>query len=251
MGLGKKLGIGAGAVAVVLGAGLAITIAAVSEDRPTGETGTAADALAQKTEAAVNLEAWKRTGAVEWTFGGRRRHLWDRARGYTRMTSDDLTVWLDLTTKKGTARKADQPLSGEALQEALDSCWAAWVNDAFWLNPIAKLRDDGVTLSVVDRDGDSALLASYGSGGLTPGDAYLWFLGENGRPVRWQMWTSNIPVGGTPSSWEGWVELPTGAWISTQHALGPATLELGDVKGAATLAELYEDDPFAPMLKAL
>lgn len=251
MGLGKKIGIGIAAVTVVLGLGIAITIAAVSEDRPTGTTGAPADELASKTEAAVNLEAWKRTGAVEWTFGGRRRHLWDRTRGYTRMTKGELTVWLDLTSKKGAAVEGGKPLSGDALKTALEDCWAAWVNDAFWLNPVAKLRDDGVTLSVVERDGKPALLASYGSGGLTPGDAYLWILGEDGKPTRWLMWTSNIPVGGTPSSWGGWTELPTGAWISTQHSLGPATLELGDVKAAATLSELYSDDPFAPLIPAL
>ncbi|MEL6547418.1 MAG: hypothetical protein AAFQ82_22535 [Myxococcota bacterium] len=250
MGLGKKIAVGVGGFFAVALAGVAITIAAVSEERPTGSTGPEARALADQMGKAVNLEAWKKIGAVEWTFAGRRSHLWDRTRSLTRMRQGDLEVWLDLSTQKGIAKQAGQKLSGTALKEALESCYAAWVNDAFWLNPVGKMYDAGVDLSLVEtKDAGKAVLASYTSGGLTPGDAYLWFPGEDGKPVRWKMWTSNIPVGGAESSWDGWIELATGAWISTKHEMEAFTLELTDVRGASTLVELSGEDVFEELLQ--
>ena len=127
----------------------------------------------------------------------------------------------------------------------------AWVNDAFWLNPLAKLRDEGVSLAVVDDDGEESLLVSYASGGLTPGDAYLWRVGPDGTPTAWKLWVSILPIGGVETSWEGWVTLDTGARISTRHA-GPLglTLELTDVEGATTLDALVDGpDPFAPLFE--
>ena len=94
-------------------------------------------------------------------------------------------------------------------------------------------------------------MVSYASGGLTPGDAYVWIVGPDGRPRSWKMWVSIIPIGGVEVSWDGWRELATGAWISTAHH-GPLglTLELGDVRGAETLEALVDGpDPFSPLFE--
>ena len=102
-----------------------------------------------------------------------------------------------------------------------------------------------------DDDGEESLLVSYASGGLTPGDAYLWRVGPDGTPTAWKLWVSILPIGGVETSWEGWVTLDTGARISTRHA-GPLglTLELTDVEGAATLDALVDGpDPFAPLFE--
>jgi hypothetical protein len=49
------------------------------------------------------------------------------------------------------------------------------------------------------------------------------------------------------ATWGGWISLPTGAKVSTLHRIGPFTLEIRDVAGAKSLAELLsgEKDPFA------
>ena len=205
-----------------------------------------ADALARRMLAAVDADAWARTGAVRWTFFNGDRHLWDRARNLDRFEHKDTVTWIDLSTRRGVARRGGARLSGAALDGALSEAWARWCNDSFWLNPVPKAFDDGVTRSLAVSDsGDDALLVSYRSGGVTPGDRYLWLLDANGRPRAWRMWVSVLPVPGLEASWGGWQRLATGAWVSTRHKLAVFTLELRDVAGAATLAELVAGaDPF-------
>lgn len=58
-------------------------------------------------------------------------------------------------------------------------------------------------------------------------------------------WVSIIPIGGVSATWDKWVELPTGAFVSTSHDLGPFTTEVTDLDAAATLADLVDGpDPF-------
>lgn len=213
---------------------------------PAGETGPAADAVAKRMVAAVHGEAWAATGAVRWTFAGRHEHLWDRERSFARVKWGDHRVLVDLTTKQGRAWDDGVELQGEDLAEALDDAHAKWVNDAFWLNPVVKVFDDGVERARVVDEGQEGLRVTYRSGGRTPGDTYLWWLAKDGTPVRWQMWTSNVPVDGAKATWEGWVELASGARVSTRHSTAVFDLELTDVAGTRTLAELEPGgDPFA------
>lgn len=209
-----------------------------------------ADALARRMLAAVDADAWARTGAVRWTFFDGGRHLWDRARSYERYEKGDLRVLLDLSTRRGRAWRGAAALSGAERDAALDRAWRRWINDSFWLNPVVKVFDEGVTRSVARDDaGRDALLLTYRSGGVTPGDRYLWILGPDARPTAWRMWVSVLPVPGLEASWESWVRLPTGAWVSTAHRIGPVTQRITEVRAAASLAELERGpDPFAELV---
>lgn len=217
------------------------------ESRPVGEPGPQADALARRIEQTVNLAAWARTGAVRWRFGDRNTHLWDRTRRLHSVQWDDIEVLRSFDTGRGRAFEGGQEVKGERLDELLDSAYARWANDSFWLNPLAKLFDDGVTRGLVELgDGSTGLLVSYSSGGVTPGDAYLWVLGDDGLPAYWKMWVSILPTGGVKSTWEAWQTLPTGARVSTLHRTVGTTLEVSPVEAAATLRELETGgDPFA------
>ncbi|MEZ4472426.1 MAG: hypothetical protein R3F60_16855 [bacterium] len=216
---------------------------------PTGTPGPEADALARRMEAAVDVTAWQATGAVQWTFAGKRHHLWDRQRSFVEVRVDAQRVLLDLTADRGLAWEGEAALTGEAAAKALDDAHAAWTNDAFWLNPLAKLFDAGVARSQVVEGDKVGLLVQYTAGGRTPGDAYLWWPGPDGTPTRWQLWTSNIPIGGLEATWEGWITLATGARISTRHVFPMRELALTDVQGAASLAALRPGpDPFAALV---
>jgi hypothetical protein len=228
----------------------------LSRPLPSGVPGSEADALARRMMAAGNDDAWKATGAVAFSFRGKNHHLWDRRRGYLRVAFGDRMVWLDLASRRGLAEKGGEPLGGAALQEALDKAWALFCNDTFWLNPVAKLFDDGVQRYKVappeDHAGSESLLITYTTGGTTPGDSYLWIVGPDGLPTHWRMWTSILPVKGLEASWEGWIDLPTGAKVATRHAIGPLTLELGDLRAAADLSGLEPGgDPFEALAALL
>ena len=140
----------------------------------------------------------------------------------------------------------------EVADELIEAARGYWINDSFWLNPLAKLFDKGTRRElVVQPDGSDGLLVSYTEGGNTPGDAYLWLVGPTGLPRAWKMWVSIIPVGGLEASWEEWIELETGAKVSLRHRWSRFTLELKDIEGATSLEELTaENDPLAAIASA-
>jgi hypothetical protein len=223
-----------------------VALQVASDPLPDGQSGADADALAHAIERAVRLDAWNATGAVRWTFAGRNRHLWDKARGLHHVRWGDHEVVLQLGSQKGCARSGGALQSGERAQALVDKAYALWVNDSFWLNPLGKLFDPGVVRKRVSVEGrGEGLLITFTANGLTPGDSYLWWVDAQGLPNAWQMWTV-IPIGGLETSWDGWIELETGARISTRHEIWGMSLELGDVAGASTLDGLLgsAENPF-------
>jgi hypothetical protein len=234
-------------------AALAIAVLALgwALDRPLpeGQRGTAAKTLAKRLQRAVRIEAWQRTGAVRWTFAGKHELLWDRDRGRVRVRWDDCEVLLRTADRSGQARCKGQQLTGKARDKRLEQAYRYWVNDAFWLNPMDTLFDPGtVRKHVTLSSGRSALLVTYTKGGVTPGDSYLWIPDRSGLPKAWRMWVSILPIGGLEVTWEGWKTLSTGARIATEHAWGPLTIELTDVRGAGNLEALTGGKtPFAAL----
>jgi hypothetical protein len=245
----RRIGLVIGALVLLLVVCAGCASLLLSKPLPDGETGPPADALAHSIETAIAKDAWEQTGAVAWTFAGRHRHLWDRKRMLARVSWGENDVLLNLTTQQGIARQKSVPQSGDKQTKLLKKAYAAWINDSFWLNPLVKLFDDGVARKKIAMpDGGSALLITYSGGGLTPGDSYLWLLGPDGRPRAWQMWVSIIPIKGIKIGWEGWTQLSTGAWVSTEHKTPIVTLRLTDVSAASTLADLMPGpDPFAEL----
>ena len=230
---------------------IALSLYLMDEPLPAGKSGPQADALAEKMLAAINHPAWENTGAISWAYAGRHELLWDRQRQYVRVCwGGDTEVVLDINRRSGAVWKNDQLVSGKDAEALLTKAWKIWVNDSFWLNPISKVFDEGTSRSVIDvGEGREGLLVTYSSGGATPGDSYLWIIGEDGLPVSWKMWVSILPIGGIELSWEDWITLPTGAKISTRHSTPILDLLLTNVRAAATLAELEpEDDPFIALI---
>ncbi len=91
-------------------------------------------------------------------------------------------------------------------------------------------------------------MVSYTSGGVTPGDSYLWILDENGLPESWKMWVKIIPVGGMEFTWEKWTELSTGAKVATYHHHKLLDLDISNLKAATSLSAFgLQDDPFQPI----
>lgn len=204
-------------------------------------------------ERLANVDAWHRTGAVSFRFLGGHDYLWDRERQFVRIRWGDREAQLPLLGGRSILRDEGQELRDTDARRAMrDRALAMFFNDSFWLVPFEKLRDDGVTRSVISRDGRDALLVEFASGGVTPGDAYVFMPPREGRSLRWAMFVKVLPIGGIEVAWDDWRSLSTGARVATRRSNGFASFPMiDDARGAATLRELVgDDDPFAALVRA-
>lgn len=220
------------------------------QEPPEGRSGSEADSLAERMLEAIHYEAWDSTRYVRWSFSGH-RFLWDKERDFVRVEWSDRKVLLKLNSIEGEAYENGDTLSGEEKEEAVQKAWEYFCNDSFWLNAPAKAFDKGTVRKLVEtEDGDKQLLVTYESGGVTPGDSYLWKLDTNGLPQSYRMWVSIIPIGGIKASWDEWRTLSTGARIATLHEMSIANLRIKNLKGGQDLESFdIEEDPFAPLQK--
>ncbi|MGB0930040.1 MAG: hypothetical protein ACPGVB_04650 [Chitinophagales bacterium] len=243
----KRIGIFLG----ILVAAIGILFVVSNESLPQGKTGSEADALAQKVLTAINKTAWDNTGAITWNFAGRHDFVWDKKRHFTEVKWEDNRVLINLHEPiKGIAYKAGTAIVDKSENDKLvQEAWSYWANDSFWLNAPAKVFDAGTGRSIVKLDdGSDGLMITYSSGGVTPGDSYLWILDKDGLPKSYKMWVQIIPIGGAEATWTEWKTLSTGAKISTSHKLGPIDIAVTNLKGATTLSELVEgEDMFAEL----
>ena len=213
--------------------------------RPTPKAEADGTLLASRIEQAVNISAWKETGLIQWSFAGA-THLWDRKRKLHQYKRGNLIIQHHLETRK--AIRLQDNMARKATPKEQKKAWDMWINDSFWLNPLAKFRDAGVVLSTVTYEREQTLLVHHTQGGNTPGDHYLWFIDENSRPYQWRMWVSIIPIGGIACSWENWIQLPTKAWIAQSHQCGPLEITLTNIKASYSWQDLFETDPFETLI---
>ena len=218
---------------------LALAIAAYlmfDMPKPEGVSDQGADVLARRVQAAVEDDRWGEVEYIEWRFGGRRHHAWSRCAEEVTVTWPDAQVRLDLAAGTGTI------LRGEG-DDLVETARGYFFNDAFWLYPMRTFFDAGVTRTRVALAPEEimalgvqgeALMVTYASGGVTPGDTYLWLLDEAHRPVAWRMWVSILPIGGLKATWEDWQPLSEGPLVSRRHRLPfGMNVEITDVKTGA------------------
>ncbi len=233
---------------LILFLGLFIAYMLMNENLPEGKDGPEAEALAQKMLLATNKAAWDTTHIIRFSFRGEHQHLWDKKNHLAQTEWEAYRTVYDVNTAKGKAWENGIEITdpGQA-DEIIRTAWGFFLNDSYWLNPVAKIYDKGVTRkSLTLEDGSKGLLVTHGDGGITPGDSYLWILNEKGLPKAWKMWVNIIPLGGLETSWEDWTQLSTGAMVARKHQLeiGGLGIPIGDLKAAGTWAELGEENPF-------
>lgn len=216
---------------------------ALSRPRPEGTPGPEADALAHRVEAAVGKAAWDQLGGIRFRYAGDHRYLWDRSRGRVRVEFGGHTAWIELAGRSGVAEKGGVRLAGAEAEAALQKGYAWFCNDSFWFNPALKLFDEGVERELLPT---GELLVRYGSGGVTPGDTYVYELGADGLPVAWRMWVQVLPVGGLRARWLDWTRFDNGAAYAATRRLGPLPMRVDEVAVAGTVEEI-EPGGFAPL----
>ncbi len=176
----------------------------VDQPLPNGTFGLEAEELADEMLEALNKEGFDSLEYIAFTYRGEHHYQWDRKNNQVTVKWESQEISLDL----------NQGMDSFNLLEL--KAYKYFINDSFWLIAPFKVRDKGVIRSTVEVDDGRGLLITYSTGGLTPGDSYLWIMDERGFPVAWRLWTSNIPIGGLKLSWEGWTEM-NGVWFSTVH----------------------------------
>ncbi|MDB4292491.1 hypothetical protein N9954_03735 [Maribacter sp.] len=200
---------------------------------PEGVSGPKADALAQKMLRAINNEQYQETQFLEWSYvGGKHQYKWDKENGKVDVSWSDYKVMLNLNSpKKSMVFENSSEVIGENRSELIATALSYFNNDSFWLVAPFKVFDSGTSRSLVPlEDGSNGLLVSYSKGGTTPGDTYLWKLGNNGFPISYQMWVKIIPIGGVEATWDDWKVMENGLFLPATHKLGPVSLSMGDVR---------------------
>lgn len=235
---------------VVLGLILAVGILAVgarfalAKPLPEGTPGPEAEALADRMATAIDADGWAATGAVRWTIFGH-QYLWDRERNLVRYEDGRGVVLTEGWRPMGRAFRDGEEVGGRWKDKRVAHAYASFVNDAFWAFAPTKVRDEGTSRS---RVGPDELLVQYGSGGVTPGDAYLWELGPDGLPVAFRIWARVLPIPGVRVEWTDWTTLATGVKVATRRSAGAVGFTVTDLAAAAHLTDLVPgEDPFAPM----
>jgi hypothetical protein len=219
---------------------------------PEGQGGEPARALEQKILTAVHASSWADTKAVRFSFRGDTQWLWDLERGMVRQQVDDHTVWIDLWDRggvvAGVGAKVDMP--DEEAAPIIQKAYERFINDSFWFYPYASWSNDGVVKERVEMEGREALLVRYSSGGVTPGDTYVYAVDDTGMPTGYRMWVQILPVKGVWASHENHVTTKSGIVVAQKHGMGPMTLDITDVGAATSLAELMgsDADPFVPLV---
>lgn len=233
--------------------GVFVFIKVVDKPLPDGIAGPDAEQMAKEMLISVNDSAWNNTGAVTWRFvrsPSDHKYIWDKTSHLAQVEFNKNIVQIDINNRRGVVLGNTSSLSTLDKAELCEKAWKMWSNDSFWLNPITKIFDPGTERSLATLDnGQTGLKVTYVSGGVTPGDSYVWTLNDSYRPERWNFWVSIIPVGGLGFTWDNWVKLSTGAWVSTLHE-GVITINIADVRGKQTLEELTgNSELFRPLLE--
>ncbi len=211
----------------------------LNEKMPVGENPSKADELAKKMQTALNKTAWDSTNVVNWGYKGGHAFVWDKKNEMVQITWGENKVLLNLKEwNKGKAFKNGKEITDAELDVLRGKAWKFFCNDSFWLIAPFKVFDEGTTRNIVKIGDSEALLVKYASGGITPGDSYLWFLDESGVPKKYKMWVKIIPIGGVEATWDKWITTKTGVKIATEHKLGPITIVINDLKTGYSLAEI-------------
>ena len=227
-------------LAILIGLGT-LGVVILSQDKPEGTNTEEADKLAQKMLSALDKDAFDTIKYLQWTFADRNSYLWNKSKNMVIVTMGDEKVLVDLNLVKGKVLQGDPGKQEELTNKA----WSNWCNDSFWALAPYKVFDPGTERYIIDDEGKKGLEVKYVSGGVTPGDSYVWFLDENYIPTGYKMWVKILPIGGTFASWEDWKTLPSGAKIAQKRKLNVLDLIISNIKEGKSYQDFgFKEDPF-------
>ena len=222
-----------------------IAMKIISEDRPDPIPNTNADNVANEMLSALNKPAWDTLRYLKWEFMAGHKYLWDKQGNNAVISWGNNRVIMNLDEVDGKAYNGGTLVTGEKANAMIQQAWGFWCNDSFWMFAPFKIFDPGTNRSIVETgDEHTGLMVTYESGGVTPGDSYLWLLDNENVPTGFKMWTF-IPLKGMYTSWEGWKSLEGGAKVAASHKNGLMSFDMKDVKEGNSPSDLgYDNDIF-------
>ena len=242
------------------GAAAGSPTAAAPPNPPTegGVSDPKAVAVADAALAAMGGQAaWDGTHYLRFTFAGRRTHFWDKWTGRHRLEgktreNESYVVLDNVNTKQGAAYIDGKAVEGDKGAKLVESSYAAWINDTYWLLMPYKLKDSGVNLTYVGPqqvDGKSydEISLTFGPVGLTPGDHYwAWFNHDTHLMERWAYLLEDQPRDAAPTAWlwQGWQRY--GQIMLAPHRVqvgGERKLELSDILVASIVPDTVFTSP--------
>jgi len=198
-------------------------------------------ALADRVARAAGLEAWSRVSLVSFTFAFpdkkvERRYAWDVPKGLVEVTLEPNPENVRWVVAPAGFGPDDAPAPEQ--QKAHET----FVNDSFWALPCLHLAWDRSVLTLEDLGSVDvptlpdlgkrrALAAHYDAkaGGYTPGDRYVFYLGDDDFPVAWAFHRQGSAE---PTFVAEWREAKTveGLRIATHYVGGPIDLRIEGVR---------------------
>lgn len=231
---------------LVLAIGAFIAVKYFSEEKPVGKSGAEADKISELMLDRLNKNAYDTIDYINFEFfGGVHKYVWDKKNHRAVIEWKSNKVILDLGTQEGEAYANGVLVEGDDAASLKEKAWSYWCNDSFWLVAPYKVFDAGTTRKLVDvEEGSYGLMVEYISGGVTPGDSYLWILDENYQPTGFKMWTQILPVQGAYVDWTKWNDY-MGAKLCITHKIVGKERSLENVLVGNSLAEIgITSDPF-------
>lgn len=201
------------------------------EKKPQGISGPEAERIAYEMVEHLNVDAYRSTDIIEWYMNGR-KYRWNKLNQRALIEYDSIAVVLNISDyKKSRVEINGVPTAGHLKSELSENAYERFINDSFWVFAPFKVFDQGTKRSTVTLDnGKTGLMVEYTSGGVTPGDSYLWHLDSLYRPTGFQMWTKIIPIGGIYASWEDWTTTETDVLISQKHKVFFYTINIDSIQ---------------------
>jgi len=198
-----------------------------SKPLPDAIEGPEADQLARDVQEALNISGYVALNEIQFSFRDH-HYLWNKSEDRVLVSWDDYKVELLLSEIDNSI--IVQSAIGADRFALIEKAKAYFYNDSYWLVAPFKFFDPGVERALVETEpGKQALLITHTSGGVTPGDSYLWHLDENRRPTHFDLWVSIIPIKGVSATWSNW-ETKQGVSFSTFHKLGPLEITIADLE---------------------
>lgn len=204
---------------------------------PEGEEGQKAEELAQKMLEAAKVRLWNEdAAAVTFRFREKHEYFWDKKRDLIEYKDEDILVLFNRRTFAYKAFSGDaytDALTGAEASEAFETAYSNFTNDVFWLQPMYHISSPGTKWYYLE---DGSLRVTFTSGGVTPGDTYVFVPGEDYRLKEMKMWVSILPFKGVGADFSDYKPTEAGIPVARNRDLGILSIPVDQI-------EIYSETP--------